>query len=77
MNLPEFESFVNHWSSCQKCHPMHNIYCIGGRNLWIDNQAAFVANLPTLAERQYWLGIIAEQAPHYIARIKQRVKELF
>lgn len=56
---------------------MHNIYCIGGRNLWIDNQAAFVANLPTLAERQYWLGIIAEQAPHYIARIKQRVKELF
>ena len=56
---------------------MHNIYCIGGRNLWIDNQAAFVANLETLKERQYWLSIIANQAPHYIARIKQRVKELF
>jgi hypothetical protein len=50
---------------------------MGGRNLWIDDQAAFVANLPTLAERQHWLGVIAEQAPHYIVRIKQKVKDLF
>ena len=77
MNTPQFDAFVNHYTACPKCHPMHNIYCIGGRNLWIDNQAAFVANLETLKERQYWLSIIAEQSPHYIARIKQRVKELF
>ena len=48
MNTPEFEAFTNHWAACPNCHPRHDIYCLGGRNLWIDDQAAFIANLETL-----------------------------
>ena len=77
MNPPEFDAFVNHWAGCAKCHPMHNIYCLGGRNLWIDDKSAFVANLETLKERQYWLSVIAKNSPKYIEQIKKRVLEKF
>ena len=77
MNTPEFEAFTNHWAGCAKCHPMHNVYCVGGRNLWIDNQAAFIANLEALKERQYWLGVIAKNSPKCIEQIKKRVLEKF
>lgn len=74
-NTPEFDALTNHVTACDCCHPMHEIYCVGGRNLWIDNQAAFIANLETLKERQYWLGVIAKNSPKYIEQIKKRVLE--
>jgi hypothetical protein len=75
MNTPEFESFVNHYTACPHCKPRNDVYCIGGRNLWIDDKAAFVENLETLKERQYWLGVIAKNSPKYIEQIKKRVLE--
>lgn len=77
MNTPEFEAFTNHWAGCRKCHPMHDIYCALGRELWINNQAAFIANLETLTDRQYWLGVIAKNNPQYIEQIKNKVLEKF
>ena len=77
MNTPEFESLVNHYTACSHCKPRNDVYCVGGRNLWIDDQAAFVASLSTLAERQYWLGEIARDAPKFIERIKAKVLEKF
>ena len=77
MNLPEFDAFVNHYCACPNCHPHHDRYCVGGRNLWIDDQAAFIANLETLADRQYWLGVIAKNSPQYIEQIKKKVLEKF
>lgn len=52
-NTIQFESFVNHFTACKQCRPRHNIYCAVGRDLWIDDKAAFIANLETKAERQY------------------------
>ncbi len=77
MNTPEFEQFTNHWTACPNCHPRHDRYCVDGRKLWIDDQAAFIANLETLAERQYWLGVIAKNNPQYIQQIKKKVLERF
>ena len=77
MNTPEFDNLVNHYTACSHCKPRNDVYCIGGRNLWIDDQAAFVASLSTLAERQYWLGEIARDAPKFIERIKAKVLEKF
>lgn len=75
MNPPEFDAFTNHWTACDCCHPRHDRYCVDGRNLWIDDQAAFIANLEALKERQYWLGVIAKNSPKYIEQIKKRVLE--
>lgn len=77
MNTPEFNSFTNHYTACPHCKPRHDVYCIGGRNLWIDDQAAFVASLGTLAERQYWLSVIARAAPKFIERVKAKALEKF
>lgn len=77
MNTPEFEAFTNHWAACPNCHPRHDRYCVDGRNLWIDDQAAFIANLEALKERQYWLGVIAKNSPKYIEQIKKQVLEKF
>ena len=77
MNTPEFEAFVNHWAGCANCHPRHDRYCVGGRNLWIDDQAAFIANLDTLKERQYWINEMKKQCPQYIERIKESVRSRF
>lgn len=76
-NTPEFDALTNHVTACDCCHPMHEIYCVGGRNLWIDNQAAFIANLEALRDRQYWLSVIAKNSPKYIEQIKKRVLEKF
>ena len=77
MNTPEFDAFVNHFCACPNYYPRHDRYCVDGRNLWIDYQAAFVANLETLKERQYWLSVIAKNCPKYIEQIKKRVLEKF
>ena len=77
MNSPEFDSFTNHWTACPDCKPRNDVYCNAGRNLWIDEQAAFVASLGTLAERQYWLSVIEQNAPKFIERIKAKVLEKF
>ena len=45
--------------------------------MWIDEQAAFVASLGTLAERQYWLSVIAKDAPKFIEKIKAKVLEKY
>ncbi len=45
--------------------------------MWINEQAAFVASLATLAERQYWLSVIAKDAPKFVERIKAQVLEKF
>lgn len=77
MNTPEFESFVNHYTACTHCKPRHDVYCVGGRNLWIDEQSAFVARLETLQERQYWLSVLASTSPKFIEKIKAKVLEKF
>lgn len=77
MNTPEFEQFTNHWAGCRNCHPMHDIYCAEGRELWINNQAAFIADLEALKDRQYWLSVIAKNNPKYIEQIKKKVLEKF
>ncbi len=77
MNTPDFDAFTNHWTGCRKCHPMHNIYCVEGRELWINNQAAFIADLETLAERQYWIAQTKKMSPQYVEQIKNKVLELF
>lgn len=76
-NSTEFESFVNHYTACTHCKPRNDIYCDAGRKLWIDEQAAFVANLETLAERQYWLSVIEQNAPKFIDDIKIVVLDKF
>ena len=45
--------------------------------MWINEQAAFVASLGTLAERQYWLSVIAKDAPKFVEKIKAQVLEKF
>jgi len=45
--------------------------------LWINEQAAFVASLATLTERQYWLSVIAKDAPKFVEKIKAQVLEKF
>lgn len=77
MNTPEFEAFTNHWAGCRNCHPMHDIYCAEGRELWINNQAAFIADLETLAERQYWIAQTKKMSPQYVEKIKAVVIEKF
>ena len=77
MNNPEFDAFVNHFCACPNCHPRHDRYCVDGRNLWIDNQAAFIANLETLKERQYWLNDVKHNWPHYYLQIEQKVVDIF
>lgn len=77
MNTPEFEQFTNHWAGCRNCHPMHDIYCAEGRELWINNQAAFIADLETLEERQYWIAQTKKISPQYVERIKEAVKSKF
>lgn len=77
MNSPEFESFVNHYAACAHCKPRNDVYCDAGRKLWIDDKAAFVANLETLAERQYWLSVIEQEAPRFIDDIKVGVLDKF
>lgn len=77
MNTPEFEAFTNHWAGCRNCHPMHNKYCAEGRELWINNQAAFIAYLETLSERKYWLAQTQKMSPQYVEKIKAAVIEKF
>jgi hypothetical protein len=77
MNTPEFEDFVNHWTGCRNCRPRHDIYCGWGRKLWIDDKAAFIADLETLGERQYWLAQTQKISPQYVERIKEAVIEKF
>jgi hypothetical protein len=77
MNTPEFNSLVNHYTACPHCKPQHNVYCVDGRNLWIDEQAAFVASLATLTERQYWLSVIAKDVPKFVEKIKAQVLEKY
>lgn len=77
MNTPEFDAFTNHWAGCRNCHPMHDIYCAEGRELWINNQAAFIADLETLDERKYWLAQTQKMSPQYVERIKAAVIEKF
>lgn len=77
MNTPEFDLFTNHWAGCRNCHPMHDIYCAEGRELWINNQAAFIADLETLSERKYWLAQTQKMSPQYVERIKAAVIEKF
>lgn len=77
MNTPEFEAFTNHWAACPNCHPMHNKYRASGRELWINNQAAFIADLETLEERQYWIAQTKKMSPQYVERIKKAVVEKF
>ena len=76
-NTPEFDAFINHVTGCAKCHARHEIYCKTGRELWIDEKAAFIANLETLADRQYFLSVAAKNSPQYIEQIKKRVLEKF
>lgn len=77
INTPQFDAFVNHFTSCAFCRPRHNIYCGWGRKLWIDDKAAFVARLETKKKRQYWLNEMKKQEPKYIDAIKQKVLEFF
>lgn len=77
MNTPEFEQFTNHWAGCRNCHPQHDRYCVEGLELWINNQAAFIANLEALKDRKYWLGVVAKNSPKYIEQIKKKVLEKF
>ena len=77
MNTPEFDDLMNHTTACAKCHAKHDIYCKIGRELWIDDQAAFIANLEALKDRQYWLGVIAKNNPKYIEQVKNKVLEKF
>jgi hypothetical protein len=77
MNTPEFESFVNHYTACPHCKPRNDVYCIGGRNLWIDDKAAFIADLETLAERQYWIAQTKKMSPQYVEKIKAVVVKKF
>lgn len=77
MNTPEFTTLVNHYTACPNCKPRNDVYCETGRNLWIDEQAAFVASLGTLAERQYWLSVIEQNAPKFIDDIKISVLDKF
>ena len=77
INTAEFESFVNHYTACTHCKPRNDVYCETGRKLWIDEQSAFVANLETLAERQYWLSVIEQNAPKFIDDIKISVLDKF
>lgn len=77
INTPEFESFVNHYAACPHCKPRNDVYCETGRELWIDDKAAFVANQPDLKGRQYWLSVIEQNAPKFIERIKAKVLEKF
>lgn len=76
-NTIQFESFVNHFTACKQCRPRHNIYCAVGRDQWIDDKAAFIANLETKAERQYWLNDVKHNWPHYYLQIEQKVVEIF
>lgn len=77
MNSPEFEAFTNHWTACNECRPRNYIYCETGRELWINEQSAFVANQPDLKGRQYWLSVIEQNAPKFIEQIKIKVLEKF
>ena len=77
MNPPEFDAFTNHWTSCPDCKPRSDHYCKTGRELWIDEKAAFIANLETLADRQYFLIVIAKNHPQYIEQVKNKVLEKF
>jgi len=77
MNTPEFEAFTNHWTACKKCYPRHDIYCVEGRELWINNQAAFIADLENLSDRKYWIAQTKKISPQYVERIKVAVVEKF
>jgi hypothetical protein len=77
LNTPEFDAFTNHWTDCPHCRPRYDIYCKTGRELWIDDKAAFIANLETLADRQYFLSVAVKNSPKYIEQIKKRVLEKF
>lgn len=76
-NTPEFDALMNHVTACDCCHPMHEIYCAEGRNLWIDDKAAFIANLETKSARQYWLEQVKKNHRHYAAMIEKRTIDTF
>lgn len=76
-NNIQFESFVNHFTSCKQCRPQHGIYCAVGRELWIDDKAAFIANMDNINDRRYWLAQIEKNDKKYITEIKKRLELLF
>lgn len=56
------------------CHAPADRYCATGRELWLEDKAAHVAGLKTLAEMQDVMRDIHKNVPAFAYEIGQRAK---
>lgn len=71
------DALINHIMSCDFCNGRHDKYCVGGRNLWIDNQADHIASLEPISSRRTAIDEVRRNSPTWARVIENRVIELY
>lgn len=75
---PEHEALLSHlMAKTGCCCAPNDRYCSEGARLSIECTAAWLASLPTLEQRRYWLGICEANKPEWAERIERRMAEIF
>jgi len=76
MSTPEAIALHEHLNTSAGtcCHAPADRYCATGRELWLEDKAAHVAGLKTLAEMQDVMRDIHKNVPAFAYEIGQRAK---
>lgn len=76
MSTPESIALHEHLNTSAGtcCHAPADRYCATGRELWLEDKAAHVAGLKTLAEMQDVMRDIHKNVPAFAYEIGQRAK---
>lgn len=76
MSTPEAIALREHLNTSAGtcCHAPADRYCATGRELWLEDKAAHVAGLKTLAEMQDVMRDIHKNVPAFAYEIGQRAK---
>lgn len=76
MSTPEAIALREHLNTLAGtcCHAPADRYCATGRELWLEDKAAHVAGLKTLAEMQDVMRDIHKNVPAFAYEIGQRAK---
>lgn len=75
--VTEHEAYINHLMSCGCCYAPNHQYCGIGRNLKLQVDARFVADLGTLEERRHWMKTLRREYGDRAPILEMAVQDLF
>lgn len=75
---PDHSALINHLMLKRRCcWAPGGRFCAEGRELWLEDKAAFVADMPALTDRRHWMAMIRQNAPEFAGEVEGRVIERF